>query len=77
MLQVTEIAERGGHDETRSNSRVINMLRGGVLYVKVKKPQQALPGTSDLPSKASQVSHQSEIASLLWVISGAGMLSMC
>ena len=38
------------------NMDVVNMLRGGVLYVKVRKPQDVMmPGASDLPSKASQV----------------------
>lgn len=53
--QVSDIASRGEHGSSTTNPEVINMLRGGVLYVKVRKPQQALPGTPDLPSKAAQV----------------------
>lgn len=55
MVQLNEIATQGEHDETRTNPNVVNMLRGGVLYVKVRKPQEVLPGTPDLPSKAQQV----------------------
>ena len=54
-VQLSDIAARGEHDETRTNPHVVNMLRGGVLYAKVRKPQEVLPGTPDLPSKASQV----------------------
>ncbi|KAK9812293.1 hypothetical protein WJX73_010507 [Symbiochloris irregularis] len=53
--QLNDIRQRTGHDEENMNMDVINMLRGGVLYVKVRKPQDSMPGTTDLPSKASQV----------------------
>ena len=42
-------------EQTGANQHIVNILRGGVLYVTVRKPQQVLPGTPDLPSKASQV----------------------
>ncbi|MCJ1425924.1 hypothetical protein MMC29_003825 [Sticta canariensis] len=62
--QVSDIASRAPHGESTNNPQVINMLRGGVLYVKVRKPQQVLPGTPDLPSKAAQAHKHAHIAYL-------------
>ncbi len=51
--QVEEAAEASGQSEAARNPRVVNVLRGGILYVKIVK---SLEETEDgVPARASQV----------------------
>ena len=52
-MQVEEEAAQTGESSVARNPRVINMLRGGILYVKIVKSMQE---TEDgIPARASQV----------------------
>ena len=57
--------DSGGDNLGIHNARIINMLRGGILYVKIRKGMDMEDGEEGLPSSARQV-----ILWLLWIISG-------
>lgn len=56
-MQGVECAEEGDDSRTRDdrNARIINMLRGGILYVKIRKGMDLEDREDGLPSSARQV----------------------
>ncbi len=44
-----------------NSKRVINMLRGGILYVKIRKGLDMKENKDDLPSSARQVKRLSDL----------------
>ena len=47
--------DSGGDSAGIRNARIINMLRGGILYVKIRKGMDMEDGEDGLPRSARQV----------------------
>jgi len=54
---VREAAQQDGRPAAVANPRILNMMRGGILYVKISKALDDLEeGDEGVPSRARQVS---------------------
>ena len=59
------------------NARVINMLRGGILYVKIRKSMDMEEdGKGDLPSSARQVRTKTHTVPSVWSLALAQQVSL-
>jgi hypothetical protein len=52
---VQAAAERSGAPDAQQAQRIINMMRGGILYVKIIKGTDSEDSDDGIPSRASQV----------------------